>query len=102
MARRLVTPGGTAQPANAEGNKRNLMRGGSIDLPGAVRQAVIGQPGDVGDPRARRKCPSGTGAKIERCDERPVTAMPKGAEDRRRRGASQIVLQYTLQQRANQ
>jgi hypothetical protein len=33
MARNLVTPGGTAQPANAEGNKRNLMRGGLVDLP---------------------------------------------------------------------
>jgi len=51
MAWNMAIPGGTARPANAERNKRNLMRGGS---PICMRSIAGGnrQPGDESDPRA--------------------------------------------------
>jgi len=62
IARKMVTPGSTAQPQYAEGKKRNLKRGGS-SICKRTPPAVIEKPGNPEVIRRHFKmCPSGTGA----------------------------------------
>jgi hypothetical protein len=61
IVRNMVPPDRTAQPEYAEGNKRNLMRGGSSICP--RKRTVIEKPGNSEVLRRHFKtCPSGTGA----------------------------------------